>query len=1063
MWLGLGMAAIVIVALALAFLRFRKAADATASAPAPAPAAAAPAAASTGPPGEQPPEFVNDRLRREIATEGLTVDRARQLFALEVASLPGVASPDGPVRPTISGTEAFMLLMEVRDRLTPEQRKRLDDLQDFDHSTWPADLPPAPTFPTIAPFTLSASPTPAPTSAPTSPAVKPAVFHPGDRPRLMFARLSDADEDKQNAYRVYFEQLYAWANDAVSTLTGQPKIPKFKLVFRNIEDEYKTAWVLTTTWKNGERIRAKDGNTEVDACGSEIDVRKFQAWPFDVHLSVVVHEVVHCYQQEASPSAHHVATVWGWLQEGENTWAQMVIVPSAVFTALQTHWTTYLSTPRGHLFARRYDAAGFFGHVADVAGVATVGTRLIPAFLLAGDGTNDPAYHTIVSGFEDIVLDTWAPSYFRTHESQFLWTAKGPGNGNFPSDKAKPETLTVGAGDTIPLTTTEPWELSLISLDTSADIVMIASGQGHAALIDHSEGVNKILTPGEPIYLCVRGDCKCPPDTEGSVPPTLRAQAKIDIGLTGGRTGALGWAHGESLTDHCRPKPDGPPMAKLAPNGGGGGSGPGGEPERGKVSSDPHIATLDGRWYDLQAVGEFVLSQSTEDKFAVQVRFGRIGALRTVSVATAMAMTVGADRVTVTTDAVSGAASSQPIVVKINGAPLTKDVALLAGGSVRAVFNEAGTGYVIELADRTRVGISPFVRQGLNVWVDPSPARKGKLTGLLGNNDGDAVNDPVVRGSSLLLGESPVYEHLYGTFANSWRVKQEESLFDYAAGETTATFTDLAFPDRNAPAIDATAMTAAESSCKAGGITSVTLLRNCAFDLAATGNQQYVRAYRPQQRRTDIAIVLAGLRGSGIVTKTTAAGRTKSVVLEGRVTDGASDAFASFQGFKGDVIYFDPDNCQKPRFMTILGPDSKTVGGSAPPCGFRLQLPMDGSYRLSLNPFHDFTGPYRMSILAVRPDRITTIKPGDALAGTLNTRAEQDVFLVEMKSPGAITLGGNGCDANFDVSVYFGDDELVGAGPACRIGKVTLPKAGTYRIVTNPFNNTTGPYRVPTM
>jgi len=46
--------------------------------------------------------------------------------------------------------------------------------------------------------------------------------------------------------------------------------------------------------------------------------------------------------------------------------------------------------------------------------------------------------------------------------------------------------------------------------------------------------------------------------------------------------------------------------------------------------------------------------------------------------------------------------------------------------------------------------------------------------------------------------------------------------------------------------------------------------------------------------------------------------------------------------------------------------------------------------------------------------------------------------------------------------VYYGDSELVGAGPACRLDKIMLPKAGTYRIVINPFNNTTGAYSIPT-
>jgi len=77
-------------------------------------------------------------------------------------------------------------------------------------------------------------------------------------------------------------------------------------------------------------------------------------------------------------------------------------------------------------------------------------------------------------------------------------------------------------------------------------------------------------------------------------------------------------------------------------------------------------------------------------------------------------------------------------------------------------------------------------------------------------------------------------------------------------------------------------------------------------------------------------------------------------------------------------------------------------------------------------------------------------------------KSDQDVFLLSMKNPGAITIGGAGCNANGEVSVYYGDAELVGTGPACRLDKVTLPKAGTYRIVVNPFNNTTGTYSIPT-
>jgi hypothetical protein len=103
-----------------------------------------------------------------------------------------------------------------------------------------------------------------------------------------------------------------------------------------------------------------------------------------------------------------------------------------------------------------------------------------------------------------------------------------------------------------------------------------------------------------------------------------------------------------------------------------------------------------------------------------------------------------------------------------------------------------------------------------------------------------------------------------------------------------------------------------------------------------------------------------------------------------------------------------------------------------------------------------------MAITVVRPDRVTTIARGAVLTGTLAARAEHDVFLVAMKSAGAITIGGDECTASFDAMVYFGDDKVVAAGPACRLGQVKLPKAGTYRIVLNPFNNATGAYRIPT-
>ena len=56
-----------------------------------------------------------------------------------------------------------------------------------------------------------------------------------------------------------------------------------------------------------------------------------------------------------------------------------------------------------------------------------------------------------------------------------------------------------------------------------------------------------------------------------------------------------------------------------------------------------------------------------------------------------------------------------------------------------------------------------------------------------------------------------------------------------------------------------------------------------------------------------------------------------------------------------------------------------------------------------------------------------------------------------MKRAGAITIGGSGCDANFEINVYFGDDELVSAGPACRMGPPEPPTRS--RTVMNQFGH----------
>ncbi|MEO1004732.1 MAG: bluetail domain-containing putative surface protein [Cyanobacteria bacterium J06638_38] len=63
---------------------------------------------------------------------------------------------------------------------------------------------------------------------------------------------------------------------------------------------------------------------------------------------------------------------------------------------------------------------------------------------------------------------------------------------------------------------------------------------------------------------------------------------------------------------------------------------------------------------------------------------------------------------------------------------------------------------------------------------------------MLGNNNGIEGDDLALKDGTVLT--APVnFDDFYTDFADGWRIDQEESLFDYADGEDTSTFTETNF------------------------------------------------------------------------------------------------------------------------------------------------------------------------------------------------------------------------------------------------------------------------------
>lgn len=254
----------------------------------------------------------------------------------------------------------------------------------------------------------------------------------------------------------------------------------------------------------------------------------------------------------------------------------------------------------------------------------------------------------------------------------------------------------------------------------------------------------------------------------------------------------------------------------------------------GTTWGDPHLVSFDGLGFDFQSVGEFVLMESTDGSAVVQVRHEPWGSSRRVSVNTAAAMQVGADRV----GFYAGGG------VWVNGAAVTvadnTQLDLAGGGVVVRVGDHYYVGWpVLGSGDRMVVDVR-LRSSALNLSVEVPPEWAGHLTGLLGDGDGDTDNDLFTRAGTVLA--RPVSPGvLYGGFADSWRITAAESLFDYGAGESTATFTDVSFPDSVVTVSDLVAedAEAARLVCVAAGVTDPVLLDACILDVALTGDAAF--------------------------------------------------------------------------------------------------------------------------------------------------------------------------------------------------------------------------------
>ena len=292
---------------------------------------------------------------------------------------------------------------------------------------------------------------------------------------------------------------------------------------------------------------------------------------------------------------------------------------------------------------------------------------------------------------------------------------------------------------------------------------------------------------------------------------------------------------------------------------------------------DPHNTTANGVHYDFQGAGEFV-SLRMGDGSEIQTRTtpiptaspaadGYDGLATCVSLNTAVAARLDKHRVTIEPN-ISGNPDPEAMQVRVDGELTSLGGSGISVGSGRVA--KTSTGYEVDFPNGTTLDVTPLWWSGPNKWflnVDVFRSQAPKAIGGAGSGAlrSGGLLAAIAPGSwlpPLPNGASPGpmpaslhdrYVGLYKKFGEAWRVTPGSSLFDYAPGTSTATFTMKSWPPEKPPCViphtkpvRPATQKVARRACS--DVKDRTMNANCVFDVAITGETGFARLYLISER-----------------------------------------------------------------------------------------------------------------------------------------------------------------------------------------------------------------------
>lgn len=378
------------------------------------------------------------------------------------------------------------------------------------------------------------------------------------------------------------------------------------------------------------------------------------------------------------------------------------------------------------------------------------------------------------------------------------------------------------------------------------------------------------------------------------------------------------------------------------------------------TNGDPHLRTVDGTHYDFQGAGEFTLLhdgsameiqvRQTPISGASPVANAHTGLRSCVSVNTAVAARVGGHTVSYQ-PGLSSQLTPNGLQLRIDGV-LTDIQALQSvnlGSGARVAKAVVGNGIEVEFPNGTSMTAIPEWWSSQSTWylnlsVFTTPATEG-IMGLIPPGDWLPT---LPDGNS--MGQRPAstlqrHIDLNRMFADAWRVTDATSLFDYPTGTSTATFTDKKWPPvesepcvtPNSPPVTPVRWEVAVDACRE--VIDDANRHNCAFDVAATGEVSFVKAYLLSQKidleatRTDVHV--AQERGDLTFVAVVRMKKSGEPIRSGEGRAVGSVQFVLDGRAVGRPVTLDGNG--QATWKTALGPGEHVIGAMFSP---RAQVPL---------------------------------------------------------------------------------------------------------------------------